>query len=144
MQKASLKGIVIGSITDVVFSYVILILLAVYFTVASGSGVRPDHGAASARILMGNAWFVVWGRIFGSFGSVLGGYVAARISKHDEVLNGILSFIYSVRRQRSICLDQRNSRGPSMVLSRLFANEPGAGCSRWPFAIPSDGVAGLI
>lgn len=45
---------------------------------------------------MENAWFVVWGWTFGSIGSVLGGYVAARISKRDEVLNGTLSSILCV------------------------------------------------
>ncbi len=59
----------------------------VYVVASSKSGLPP------AEILRGSTAFVVWSSILGGIFSVLGGYVAARIAKHDEVLNGALSSI---------------------------------------------------
>jgi hypothetical protein len=69
--------------------------VAVYVLFRAGS--LPDIAAGSAEeILKGSTLLVVSSSILGGLCSVLGGYVSARIAKHDEVLNGALSSILCV------------------------------------------------
>jgi hypothetical protein len=62
--------------------------LIIYIVVSSG--LRP------AEILKGSTVFYVSYALLGGICSVLGGYVSARIAKHDELLNGALSSILCV------------------------------------------------
>lgn len=98
MKRISLKGVAIGNIADIVSTNVILLPVILYIIVASStSGSPPDHGAGSAaEILKASTAFLVWSSVLGGFCSVLGGYVSARIAKHDEVLNGSLSSILCI------------------------------------------------
>jgi hypothetical protein len=95
MKRISLKGVTIGSIVDIVSTEVILLPVMIYFVVSSG--LPPDRLAGSAsEIPRASTPFLVCSTILGSLCSVLGGYIAARIAKHDEVLNGALSSILCV------------------------------------------------
>jgi hypothetical protein len=92
-----LEGCSDGNIADIVSTSVILFPLMIYIVISSGSGLPPDQLAGSATaILKGSTAFTVWSSILGSLCSVLGGYVSARLAKHDEVLNGALSSILCV------------------------------------------------
>ena len=61
------------------------------------TGSPPDHGAGSAtEVLKTSIVFLAALSMLGGFCSILGGYVSARIAKHDEVLNGALSSILCI------------------------------------------------
>src|SRR5215471_6821347 len=88
MHRISLRGVAIGNITDIVATYVVLIPLMVYFAISSG--LPP------AKIFKESTVLYISYAILGGVCSVLGGYVSARIAKHDELLNGALSSILCV------------------------------------------------
>ncbi len=95
MNRISFKGVAIGNIVDIVSTNVVVLPLAVYVLFSAGS--PPDIAAGSAEeILKGSTLLVASSSILGGLCSVLGGYVSARIAKHDEVLNGALSSILCV------------------------------------------------
>jgi hypothetical protein len=97
MKRISLKGVVIGNVTDILSTNVVLFPVQIYILVSSG--FNPDNAAGSvAAILKASTLFFVSSCILGSLCSVLGGYVAARVAKHDELLNGGLSSILCVVR----------------------------------------------
>jgi len=86
MKRVSLKGVAIGNIVDLVSSCIVGFLVAFYVLMSSAAFVK-DIDAANQLVLASSVfWF--WSVILGSLGSVLGGYVAARIARHDDVLNG--------------------------------------------------------
>jgi hypothetical protein len=51
------------------------------------------HGHAAVRLIFSDAWLYTLVFATGVAGSALGGYVAATIARHDELLNGFLSCI---------------------------------------------------
>ena len=91
--KVSLKGVLIGGIVDILSSS----LLAVPFAVYALSKVDLAHtpkdqlGHALAAVSLGTPWLYAMQLLVGLACSVLGGYVAACLAKHDELLNGTLS-----------------------------------------------------
>ncbi len=89
MKRVSIKGVAIGNIVDVVSSYIAGFSVAIYVLMSSAYSVK-DLEAAN-RLVEASGFFWFWSFILGSLGSVLGGYVAARIARHDDVLNGALS-----------------------------------------------------
>jgi len=95
MKRVSLKGVAIGSITDILSTNIVLFPVQIYILVSSG--LSPDQAAGSAsQILKASTLFFASSCILGGLCSVLGGYVAARLAKHDELLNGGLSSILCV------------------------------------------------
>jgi hypothetical protein len=88
MHRISLKGVAIGNIADIVATYVVMLPLMIYF--AASSGLPPDRILKESTVLYASF------AILGGACSVLGGYVSARIAKHDELLNGALSSILCV------------------------------------------------
>jgi hypothetical protein len=90
MSKISVKGVFIGAIVDVVASSLagipLLLYVMTHMDIAGApagieviSRLHADAVLRSIQLTLGFAC------------SILGGYVAARIAKHDEVLNGALS-----------------------------------------------------
>jgi hypothetical protein len=91
MNKVSVKGVLVGAVVDVVSSGIVGIPLVLYVITHTGitdesaliseihSRMRADLALHSIQLILGTGC------------SILGGYVAARIAKHDEVLNGALS-----------------------------------------------------
>jgi hypothetical protein len=94
MKRISLKGVAIGSIADIVSSNIIGLLLAAYILISSVPSGLAD-GPAN-QVLMASSFYRVSVIILGALCSVLGGYVSARIAKHDDVLNGALSSVLCI------------------------------------------------
>ncbi|MEY2863332.1 MAG: hypothetical protein RLY58_1039 [Pseudomonadota bacterium] len=93
MSKVSIKAIIIGGITDVVSSNILQIPLIAYITFGLiKSGVAKDQlQPALLTAMKENSLYFILGLAVGSFCSFLGGYISAKIAKHNEVLNGTLA-----------------------------------------------------
>jgi putative membrane protein (TIGR04086 family) len=88
MNRISVKGVVVGGIVDVVAT-MLCTLIAVIFLVNRllAHGGPATGGPIIAPPPATHAVLVVVAGVC----SLFGGYVAARIAKHDELLNGALS-----------------------------------------------------
>jgi putative membrane protein (TIGR04086 family) len=93
MRKISVKGVLIGGIVDVVSSTLLGIPLAVYALSKVDMTHTPNDqlGAAILVVTHARPWLYATQLFVGLLCSVLGGYVAAWLAKHDELLNGTLS-----------------------------------------------------
>ena len=88
--KVSFVGVATGGITDVVASSLLAFPLVIYIVVNYKPSPAPGGSAAIASVFHSSIW--MYGQLAIGLGcAVLGGYVAARIAKHDELLNGLLS-----------------------------------------------------
>lgn len=89
----SVKGVLIGSIVDVTASVVLGLPFAIYAAakVDLSSMSRTGASAAVTAAIHANVPLYVCQLLVGFACSVLGGYVAAWLTKHDELLNGGLS-----------------------------------------------------
>jgi hypothetical protein len=94
MKRVSFKGVAIGNIVDVVSSSIAGFLVAIYVLISLAASVKDMDDANQLVLTSGVFWF--WSVVLGSLGSVLGGYVAARIARHDDVLNEAPSSILCV------------------------------------------------
>lgn len=90
-MKVSILGVVIGGITDIVTSNLLAIPFLFYVMTKHGLLHEPVASGAIASAIHSNAWLYGLELAIGLGCSVLGGYVAASIAKHDELLNGLLS-----------------------------------------------------
>jgi hypothetical protein len=93
MHRISLKGVIIGGIADILSTCVVALLVLIFIFISSPAG---DIRISNAQLLFESGAFKISSVIVGGLCSVLGGYVSARIAKHDEVLNGALSSILCV------------------------------------------------
>jgi hypothetical protein len=93
MSKISIKGVLIGSVVDIVSSVVLGFPLAIYeIFKLNASHMQSDRAAASVTAAIhGNVPLYIGQLLVGLACSVLGGYVASWLAKHDELLNGTLS-----------------------------------------------------
>jgi hypothetical protein len=93
MGKVSVKGVLIGGIVDVVASVVLGLPFAFYTMSKLDLSNTPKEGIESTvtAAIHGNVPLYVGQLLVGLACSVLGGYVAAWLAKHDELLNGGLS-----------------------------------------------------
>jgi hypothetical protein len=92
MKKVSIVGVLVGGITDIVSTFVLAIPLMVYVGLNVASVHTPKNQIHSATMAaMHGIVPMIMSFLAGTLGSVIGGYVAARIAKHDELLNGALS-----------------------------------------------------
>jgi hypothetical protein len=97
MKRVSFKGVAIGNVVDIVASNVVMVPVVIYLVASAKTGSPPDHGAGSAtEALKTSNVFLAASTILGGLCSILGGYVSARIAKHDEVLNGALSSVLCI------------------------------------------------
>jgi hypothetical protein len=93
MGKLSLKGIVLGGLTDIVAS-VILGFPVIAFLMAKIDLTHTPKEQVQATVhaaLQANTPLYVLQLLIGAACSVLGGYVGARLAKHYELLNGSLT-----------------------------------------------------
>src|SRR6266496_1473060 len=88
MNRISPKGVAMGNIANIVATYVVTLPLIIFIMVSSG--LPPSEILKAGTVVYVS--YAIWGGIC----SVLGGYVSARIAKHDELLNGALSSILCV------------------------------------------------
>ena len=92
MRKVSLVGILVGGICDIATTNIVAFLLmfdeAVYLRMHS-----PEVDQTKALVAVLHSSFALRASLIvaGSLCSILAGYVAARIAKRSELLNGALS-----------------------------------------------------
>jgi hypothetical protein len=93
MTRVSVKGVVVGGVLDIGATFVFSVPLTAVAMVQLGlTGLpEPERTAAVMKTMGPGSSYYVVGLLLGSACSILGGYVAARIAKHDERLNGALS-----------------------------------------------------
>jgi uncharacterized membrane protein YfcA len=98
MSKVSVKGVLIGGVVDVVSSVVLGLPFALYAMLKVDLSHTPNAQAPAAvtAAIHGNVPLYVAELLVGLACSVLGGYVAAWLAKHDELLNGGLSSVLCV------------------------------------------------
>jgi hypothetical protein len=89
--RVSILGVVIGGITDVATSSILAMPVVIYEMVKYDLLHAPNGPAAIASSIHSSVWLYGLQLTIGLGGSLLGGYVAAWIAKHDEPLNGLLS-----------------------------------------------------
>ncbi len=94
MSRLSFKGILLGGITDIVATNILALPIIVYLMFGKmdlahlpSDQVTPAITAA----LQSNRPLFALSLAIGCACSVLGGYVGARLAKHDELLNGALT-----------------------------------------------------
>jgi hypothetical protein len=93
MGQISVKGIAVGGIVDIVTSNIVAMPLALYAATRSTVLNLPQEQQAQAitNAMQTVPFLIGTGLFLGSLCSMLGGYIAARIAKRAEVLNGALS-----------------------------------------------------
>ncbi len=97
MKHVSFKGVAVGNVVDIAASNVVMVPVMIYVLASMKTGSPADHDAASvAAALKTSNVFLAASTMLGGLCSILGGYVSARIAKHDEVLNGALSSILCI------------------------------------------------
>lgn len=93
MRRIAVRSVIVGGVVDVFASsflgavsvVFVLLLLSIAHTPADRtSGIVSD-------VVRGNPWYLAAQLVIGGACSVLGGYIAARLARHDERLNGALS-----------------------------------------------------
>lgn len=94
MKNISIKAVIIGAIVDIVstniFSIPFIIYLMVKIHNPANSDVKLTTDAMVGVIHASPVLFSVQ-ILIGAMGSILGGYISAKIAKHDELLHGSLS-----------------------------------------------------
>src|SRR5215467_3597633 len=99
MRRISIKGVVAGGITDIACTFILTLPVLGYVIISSGVLRLPDEQARVAAVtaaLQGNLRLYGILILIGAGCSILGGYVAARLAKHDELLNGLLSALFCI------------------------------------------------
>ena len=93
MQAFSWKGVVLGGITDIVATNIAAFPLAIVAAIGTDLTSLPkaERGKALVAVMHASLGFQMTGWVLGAMCSILGGYVAARIAKRGEVMNGALS-----------------------------------------------------
>lgn len=96
MTRVSFKGVAIGNVVDIVASNVVMVPVMMYVLAAAKTGSTHDGAGSVTEILSTNNVFLTASSLLGGLCSILGGYVSARIAKHNEVLNGTLSSVLCI------------------------------------------------
>ena len=93
MSRVSFKAVIVGGVADVVATNILAIPVVVYAFIVAGIAHLPkaEQTPALMDAMQNRPGLYLLGLVLGSICSVFGGYLAARIAKHDEVLNGALS-----------------------------------------------------
>ncbi len=92
MKKVSLLAVLIGSVADIISSFAIGVALSIGAVVLAAL----SHPRISAKVALHSPILVAAEILFGMLCSVFGGFVAAWIAKHDELLHGCLSSVLCV------------------------------------------------
>ena len=98
MNKVSIRGVVIGGVVDVILSGILGIPLIIYVLATRGLAGLPKtemQRAVVSAIHASTSLYAVQ-LLIGSVCTVLGAFLAARIAKHDHVLNGLLASLICV------------------------------------------------
>jgi hypothetical protein len=95
MRRVSIKGVIIGGVVDVGGSMIlgILVSIIVYYHIGLLHIPKDQVQSAIKAAFEGPVRMILM--TLGIGGTVLGGFVAAMVAKHDEMLNGALSSLLS-------------------------------------------------
>lgn len=98
IRRISFIGVAVGGVVDVVATYALAFPLMMYASSRLGLPDQPNEQqfAALMHYMQDNTYIKTLGVGLWSLGSLLGGYVAARIARRAELLNGALSAYLSV------------------------------------------------
>jgi hypothetical protein len=97
MARVSIKGVLFGGITDVGLSMILGMPIGIYAGLKVSIAHTPTAQVHSAVLaILHRPEVYLTELIIGFACSVLGGYVAATLARHDEILNGCLSSILCV------------------------------------------------
>jgi hypothetical protein len=124
MSKVSVKGVLIGSVVDVVASVVLGLPFALYAMLKIDLSHAPNAEASAAvtTAIHANLPLYMAQLLVGLSCSVLGGYVAAWLAKHDELLNGGLSSVLCVALGIYTLATGRDSNPPWLQALLLVAS----------------------
>ncbi|HSW96353.1 MAG TPA: hypothetical protein VLF89_00855 [Candidatus Saccharimonadales bacterium] len=92
-KKISFKGIILGGIADVVGSNIWGVILVIYLLSRYHLYSLPQTKMIPQlqHLISQDPIIFILNLFVGGGFTVLGGYIAARIAKHDELLNGTLA-----------------------------------------------------
>jgi CHASE2 domain-containing sensor protein len=128
MGKVSIKGVLIGSIVDIVASVALGLPFSLYAMSKVDLSNTPKAQIESvvSTALRGNTLLHVVELLIGMACSVFAGYLAARLAKHDELLNGALSSFLCVGGGVWIAIAGKDSQ-PMWVQILLIIASPALG-----------------
>lgn len=92
-QKVSFKAVIIGAVVDVVGTNVWGLIAGVYISAKYHLYALPAAEQMNQlhTLLLQDSVVTILNVIIGGGFTIIGGYIAARIAKHDELLNGTLA-----------------------------------------------------
>ena len=98
MRRVSLLGVGAGGIIDIVATNVVSFPVLVYAAIKVDLTRLPQEQQVAALVdyMQSHSYLFIISMILGSLSSVLGGYVAALIARHDDALNGALAAFLGV------------------------------------------------
>ena len=97
IRDISVKGVVLGATSDIVATNILLAPVAVFVFSRFGPSLTPaEKSAAFSKAFSDDPQLYLVGMVLGCAASVFGGWIAARIARRAEVLNGALSAIACV------------------------------------------------
>lgn len=128
MSRFSIKGVLVGGVVDVVTSVVLSIPLAVYAIAKLDLAHMPKDqvGPAITAAMHGSVAMYVAQLVVGLGCSVLGGYLAGRLAKHDELLNGASSSFLCIALGAYTLLAGKDSHSLALQVL-LFVGSPALG-----------------
>jgi len=96
-RAISVKGVVLGATSDIVTTNLLLAPVAILLFARMDPALTPaEKSAAFSRAFSDDPQLYLIGMVLGCAASVFGGWVAARIARRAELLNGGLSAIACV------------------------------------------------
>jgi len=98
MKRISFLAVIVGGITDMGTTFVFSLLVSIYIMVKHDVMHLPKSEMAPTLTKLLHSDHVVYLSLIllGAMCSMLGGYVAGKVAKHDHVLNGLLSCLFCV------------------------------------------------
>lgn len=88
MQRFNIRAVVVGSLVMLALDILTSILLFTVFGAdALSSGATQDEITAVGKIIEQNDGYLLASLLLGTFSTVLGGYIAARIAKNLPLFN---------------------------------------------------------
>ncbi len=98
MKIISIKGVIFGSLMDIISTNILIIPLMIYVLVSNDLLNLPESELQAALMdkLQNDQTIYILKIFIGSLCSIFGGYIAARIAKHHELLNSALASILCV------------------------------------------------
>lgn len=121
--KISVLAVAIGGISDVVLSTLLAIPVIIYVLIKYDLLYAPHGAAAITATIDSSAWLYGVQLTIGMGCSVLGGYIAAWVAKHNELLNGLLSSFFCITIGIYSALSGKNSH-PILWLMLLLVAAP--------------------